>query len=287
MEVESQGLDSSSGMSDSDMDSLLSSETPSRDIPMESPKAQPTPQEYSFKANGKEVKAPIEKILEWATMGYNAPQKMQEFNQMKARVDEWNKKQQELEEREKKWTPYKEVDEYAAKNPDWWQQVQESYKQKIAGAQTNPEVAELKAELAELKQFRDEIKNEKQSLKAQEEDKALGAEVESIRKSYPNLDFDSPDESGKSLEMKVLEHAMENNISSFRVAFRDYYHDHLVGLAQEKGKELVSKEVQKRSKLGILSESKKPTQGLKSAENTRNKTYEQLAREALEELGIA
>ncbi len=283
--IDTQSNTGGADLSDQQMDSLLSQESPSRDIPMEAAKPQAqaqTPQSYKLTINGKEIEAPLDKVLQWAQMGYNYPQKAGELNQ---KEQAFLKRQQELEERESKWKPYKEVDEYATQNPDWWGQVQEAYKQKIAGAQTNPELQQLKQELQELKKFKEEFHTEKQTLKAQEEDQKLSQEVESIRKTYPNIDFQTPDEEGKSLEMKVLQHAMDHNIASFRVAFRDYYHDHLLGKAKEEGKELVSKEVQKRSKLGILGESPKPTKGLKPAENVKDKSYEQLAREALEELG--
>lgn len=278
--------DTSTGadLSDSQIDSLLNEGSPSRNIPMESPKAQApaAPQSYKLTVNGKQIEAPLEKVLQWAQMGYNYPQKAAELNQ---KEQDFLKRQQEIQELENKWKPYKEVDEYASKNPDWWTQVQQSYQQKITAAESNPEITQLKQELAELKKFRDELSTEKQSTKIQEEDKRLAGEVESIRKTYSNIDFDTPDEEGLNLEMKVLKHAQENGIPTFRAAFRDYYHDHLLGKAKEEGKELVSKEIQKRTKLGILGETSKPTKGLKPAENVKNKTYEQLAREALEELG--
>lgn len=286
MELEGQigSGDVGASMSDSEMDAAISAESPSREIPMSAPKAQaaPTPQEYTLKIKGQEIKAPLDKVLQWAQMGYDYPQRAAELNKQQ---QEFQKRQQEIAELEKKWSPYKEVDEYAAKNPDWWQQVQAQYKQKIAGAETNPEVAALKQELAELKAFRDELKNEKQSQKILEEDQKLSQEVESIRKTYSNIDFDTPNEEGLSLEMQVLKHANENGIPTFKAAFRDYYHDHLLSKAREEGKELVSKEVQKRTKLGILGETSKPTKGLKPAENVKDKSYEQLAREALDELG--
>jgi hypothetical protein len=70
----------------------------------------------------------------------------------------------------------------------------------------------------------------------------------------------------------------------FRAAFRDYYNDHLLGKAKEEGKELVSKELQKRTKLGILGESPKPSKGLTVAAGVKNKSYNDLVQEALAEL---
>lgn len=277
-------------MTDAEMDSLIEGKSESHDIPMKSEEAPvQTPQEYTIKVGGQEIKAPWEKIQTWAQLGYNYPQKAQEFNQMKARFDEISKKEQTLQELEQKWKPYKEVDEFASKNPDWWNQVQQSYRERLHGAQTNPEIQSIKQEFQQFKEFMQSQMQEKQTLKQREEDQTLAKDIESIRKSFPNIDFDSPDEEGKSLETKILEHAMGMGLDGskpghFRAAFRDFYHDHLVGKAREEGKELVSKEVQKRTKLGILGESPKPTKGLKVAENVKDKTYEELMREALAEI---
>lgn len=251
---------------------------------------QPSWAEDKFVAGGKEIKATREQIIKWAQMGYNYPQEKQKLNlerqTWEKQLNDYKTKEQTWSEAEQKWGPYKEVDEYAAKNPDWWQQVQAAYKEKIGSAETNPEIKQLKDELAELKQFRDQLTQEKQSQKIQEEDSQLSQEVESIRKSFPNLDFQTPDEDGKNLEMKILEHADKIGASSFRVAFRDFYHEHLINKAKEEGKELVSKELQKQTKLGILGESPKSTKGASSggARDMKKVTYGDLAQEAVEML---
>lgn len=282
-----------SELSDAEMDALVSGESAPREIPMradETPAAQ-APQEYSLKVNGQEIKAPLDKVLQWAQQGHSYAQKTAEF---KSQQEAWQKEAEQRDnyykELEQKWTPYKEVDEYAAKNPDWWAQVQEQYKQKIAGAETNPEVAQLKQELADIKKFIDNSKAEKTAEQIAKEDQMLSEEINSVRKSFSNIDFDTLDESGKSLEMKVLEHAQTMGLDGtkpghFRAAFRDFYHDHLVNKAEEKGKEKVTQELQKRTKLGILGESPKSTnKGFSVATNVRSKSYNDLVQEALSEL---
>jgi hypothetical protein len=287
----------SNNISDEQVDQLLSGDQPNRERAIsEAPAAADASaapwKEDQFTANGKPVKGTREQILQWASMGYNYPQKAAELN--KAQM-EWQRKQQETEaqwkEREQKWAPYKEVDQYAAKNPDWWTQVQSAFKERVAGAQSNPEVAQIKQEFQELKSWIEQQKNEKQTQATEAQDKALASDIESIRKQYTNIDFDTPDSEGVNLEMKVLKHAMEMGLDGskpghFKAAFRDYYHDDLVSRAREEAKANVSKDIQKRSKLGILGESSKPTKGLKGAEGVKNKSYDQLMREGLEELGI-
>lgn len=273
-------------LSDGQMDMLVGGESSSRDIPMGTPQPQASPwTEDTFTANGKQIKASREDILKWASMGHNYPQKAQEFNKMKTDFEAMQSRRAELDQLDQKIKPYREIDEFATKNPDWWQQVQQSYQQKLNGAETNPEIQAIKQEFQQFREFMQGQQSKEKNQQIQNEDTELSQEVESIRKTYSNLDFDSLDEGGKSLEMKILEHAMNGGIKSFRVAFRDYCHDQLVGKAKEEGKEAVSKQIQQRTKLGILGETSKPTKGLKVAENVKDKSYEQLAREALDELG--
>lgn len=278
---------SNNDLSDDQIDSLLSDKG-SSDIPMTSEKPAPqapTPQEYTLKVNGKEIKAPIEKLMTWAQQGYDYPQRMQEVNKKLQTYEEQAKQWQTWKELEQKWSPYKEVDEYAQKNPQWWSEIQKAYQER---SQTEnplaPEIQSLKQQLEDLKQFKEQLSSEKQQERIRQEDEQLSREVESIRKQFPNLDFDTPNDDGKSLEMQVLEHAQRNGLQSFKVAFRDFYHDQLVTRAREEGKELASKEVQKRTKLGILGESPKPVRAIREAQNIKSKSYDDLAREALEEL---
>lgn len=280
-------VDGSNELNDDQIDSLLAGDTSSRDIPMEAPQEEvaPAPQEYSLKVKGQEIKAPLDKVIQWAQMGYD-------YNQsnaaLKKQQEEWQKQVQEKDkywsEIEQKWTPYKQVDEFATKNPDWWKTVEEQYKQKTAVDENNPVLKVLDEKLKKYDEFITNLSAKEQSQKIEQEDKKLGSEIESIRKQYPNIDFDTPDAEGNSLEAKVLKHAIDNEIKSFKVAYRDYYHDHLLGKAKEEGKELVSKELQKRTKLGILGESPKPSKGLKVAAGVKNKSYNDLMQEALDEI---
>ena len=268
-------------MSDTEMDSLISGEE-SQETAAAAPQA--PVDEFTLKVNGQEIKANREKVLQWAQMGYGYPQKAAELQKAQEEV---NRKLQEKEkywsELEQKWSPYKQVDEYATQNKDWWEHVQSQYQQKKSATQVNPEIESLKQELADIKKFKDEIVTEKTLEKNKKEDADLDMEVSETMKQYPNIDFKTIDETGKSLEAKIVKHAIDNNIASFRVAFRDFYHDHLLSKAEERGKEAVAKDLQKRTKLGVLSESPKSTKGFKVATDLRSKSYNDLLQEALDE----
>lgn len=249
--------------------------------------AQQTPEEFEITWNGKQIKAPKEKALQWASQGYDYSQKMAELTRQRA---EWETKQKEFEQ---SYTPYKTIDEYAKQNPEWWSHVEQSYQQKLANAQaaapgqTSPEIEGLKAKLTEIEKFKTDLEAKEAAQKAEKEQQVLEGEIKSIRDTYKDLDWTSRDESGLDLEQRVLKHAIDNGIQSVRAAFRDYQHDHLLKLAAERAKESQTKDLQKRTKLGLLGQSQAPKKGLTPAEGVKTKSYEDLMREAKEEFGIA
>ncbi len=94
------------------------------------------------------------------------------------------------------------------------------------------------------------------------------------------------DETGLTLEMRVLNHAQENGINSFRAAFRDFNHEKLVAIAASKAREDATKKRQMDAKNGLLGVSSTPMKGVQSAQNVKNKSYNDLVNEAKAELGI-
>lgn len=80
-----------------------------------------------------------------------------------------------------------------------------------------------------LKDFdaRMETKGQKHISKAMlKADRELEKEIKDVERAYKHLDFRTPDENGKSIEYKVLEHAQAWGIPSFKVAFKDWYHSY-------------------------------------------------------------
>lgn len=280
-------------MSDIDVDGILAGiESPSTDIPMNDTPAteataQPsnqTPQEYAFTWNGKEIKAPVDKLTKWASQGYDYAQRMEAFKQQQA---DFESQRQQFEPR---LNLYKEVDEFANKNPDWWKHVEASYKERQQALDpSNPiasELSQLKSELSELKTFREQLAQEKMAERQKAEDAALDSEVSQIRAQHKDLDWTGVDDTGLTLEQRVLKHAGDNGINSFRAAFRDYNHDQLMKLTELRARESAMLERQKVVKSGLLGQSPTPKKGIQSADNVRGKTYNNLVSEALTELGL-
>lgn len=289
-----------------DADALMQEiESGSRDIPMtapaeSAPAAQtpapqatppaPTADEIEFQHEGKPIKISRTdpKFTTWLQQGYNYAQRAQLLNQERAKFDT------ERQTLEKQYSPYKTVDEYAKQNPDWWTHVQQSFEQRNAQpkAGDSPELAQVKAQIrqeimAELKPIQDKftsIEQKEQAEQVAREDQALGTEIQSIREKYSNLDWATPDEAGMTLEQRIVKHAIDNKIESFRAAFRDYSFDHLAKLHEERGKETIQQDLQKRQKLGIIGQSSTPKKGIQPAQSVKNKSYDDLYREALSEM---
>lgn len=257
------------------------------------PAAAPEPESFEFTWNGRPIKATREQVLQWSSQGYDYSQRMAQLKQeQQAREQEWQQKEQAI-------SPYKTIDEYAKQNPDWWSHVESLYQARMQGGAeggaANLDAEQLKAKilkdlspkLNELQQFKQSIEQERQAQQQKQEDDALIEEIKSIREAHPDPAWETPDERGQTLEQKVLEHAVNNRINSFRAAFRDYYHDKLVAKASEQAKEQTNKDLQKRTKAGLLGQSSTPRKGVATAESVKSKSYEDLMREGLEEFGIA
>ena len=241
------------------------------------PEAAPAPkvEEYSFIHNGKEIKADRDKLIRWAQQGYDAPNRLGEMNK---KLQEYTKKEAQLKEWEQKYAP---VQDFVQKNPEFYQKYLaevEQQRAQIPVAVLDP----LKQEIDQLKNGFQTLEQERAAEKARQEDEIYQKEVGEIKKQYPKVDFDSKDQSGQSLEYRVLQYAIENGIKKFTTAFRDYYHDNLLKMAEETAKEKAIASKQRSVRQGILDvasyPSRKPTTGY-----TNSKSYNDLLREAIEE----
>ncbi len=257
---------------------------PEATAPVQEAPAPPAGDEFAFTWNGKEIKAPREKALQWAQQGYDYAQKMAEYNRRNSELENVRK------DFDQRYSLYQKVDELAKQNPEWWNQIQQAYQARMQGGSEGegaPLPDWITNKLNQYDQFISSIKEKEAAQQRQTEDTQLDTEIKSIRETYKDLDWDSPNETGFSLEQRVLDHAIKNGIQSFRAAFRDYNHEHLVKLAEDRAKENTNKELQKRTKQGLLGQSPTPKKGFQPAEGVKNKSWNDLEREALEELGIA
>lgn len=268
--------DNTQGTEEHDVDAIIAQayghQNPSAEQASRVEKAEPAPaptepsfKEYEFNSRGQAVKIKENdpRFQQWLSQGHDYSQNI---NQFKSEREKWDQDRQKWE---KDWSVYREIDAFAKQNPDWLNTVQQSYaQQRQSGTQgaIPPEVkqyldqqlAPVAQDIPLMKQFLQEMQTQKMEKQQSDEDARLSDAMKSIQAKYQNLDFAAKDESGFSLEHRVLDHAVKNGIPTFKAAFLDYYHDNLEKLAEARGKEATMKEIEKRKKMGLLDESPAP-----------------------------
>ncbi len=241
-------------------------------------------QEWEFESRGRKV-APDSRdtALQWMAKGHD-------YTRV---VGEWNQKerdyQRQIQERDQKYGRFKEVDEYVQKDPEWWKFVEQQWQNRETrqlDPSLQPVIGPLMEKIGSLESF---VQSQQQQAAIQEQerqDSKLNEEIESTRKSHPTIDLNAIDDSGQTLEYRVLAHAQQIGTNSFRAAFRDYLHDQLVELSKSKALETTAKETAVRAKRGLLGTTPTPTKQITQLQNSRSKSWEDVGREALAELGI-
>lgn len=244
----------------------------------------------TYKANGKEVKEPLEKVLNRASQGYNYAQLMEQLKERGKQFDTWEQEKASLS----KW---KQFDDYAAKNQAWAKHVEEMWEKKGQYSDPNRDPNDPQVQIdSRIQQMFENFSNQfGQKLSGIEEfingqkssqaDKDLDGVVSQVRDQFKQIDFDEVDDQGKSVEYKVLEHMQQNGIKNFKTAFVDLYHDQLVNTAKSKALEADANERQKQTKQGIMGVSSTPKFSTQPESfSVRGKSYEQLAEMAKDAL---
>lgn len=264
-----------SNIEEIDVDQVLSSVYGNGDSqPTDSPqKNEPTPiaepaapsfREFEFTHRGSPIKIAENdpRFTQWLSRGYDYSELQDKF---KNERQEWDASKQQWE---KDWNIYREIDGFAKENPQWWEKIQQGYQQKQENPYDIPEGVKayldqrfepVIKDLPLMKEFLQDMQRQKQELAQKDEDTRLQTSIKDIQSKYANIDFAAKDESGQSLEQRVLSHAITNGFPTFRSAFLDYYQDNLEKMAEARGKEFITQEMAKRQKLGLLDKAPAPT----------------------------
>jgi hypothetical protein len=232
-----------------------------------------------------EEKVPWDKAAIWLGQGRHYSQRGQQLNEREAQLNDMAKKFEGYD-------AYKPVADFVQNDPQgqqWWSHVQSqwenrhTYNQSEEIQQTvNPlhnEIQSLKQQIQDLAQF-------KQSVSEKEQDAQLNAEISSVKEKFGNVDWSAIDDTGLTLEQRVINHGVDKRHPGFRSAFLDYYHDNLMKMNQAAGTEAQAKAKQAQAKTGIIGKSSTPVTQVQKPENHRKLSYEDLTEQALKELGI-
>lgn len=279
-------------MTDDEIDSTydaLTNGNPTPDLEVDAPPTQTQAEPViSFDHQGKKIDLPMNdpRVKQWLSQGhdYNT-----HISKLKSDREAFETERKQIEALK---TQYGPVDDWVKQNPDAWNKFLQQYTSAQNGrpSEIDPSnplvqyVQKLEEKLEQqLGQFKPVVEHFK-TTQEQAQDKALDTEIESVRKQYPDLDLEAKDAEGRTRLYRVYEFANQNGIKNFTTAFKALNHDELVKLAMDKGKESELKARQKQTKLGLLTDKSAPKRGVKSAQNYRDKSYDQLIQEGLDEL---
>lgn len=240
-------------------------------------------EEWKFKWGDKEIVPDSrDKVMTWASQGYNYSQRMGELNKTHAqRMAEAEAREAKAKEIEAKFSPFQPLEEYAQKNPGWIEHVNRSYQEALAKEKgLDPNVAQaltpLQQEIESLKadlQRRQAIE-EQQKVAAQEqqEDQAFDAEIQTTRKlpEFANIDWNARDpQTNETLETRICKHGIDNKIQSFKAAARDYLFPQLLTQQGAQNRLQAVRTQQTQAKAGVLGQTQAPTKELKSVDVKR------------------
>lgn len=166
----------------------------------------------TYKARGKEIKEPLEKVLARASQGYDYAQLVDGH---KKSVADWEKERNEL-------AKYKQYNDFAKANPDWAKHVEESWNTRGNPSpreqDPNDPYSEKFAKLEErFNQFGERFSKYDEYIQGQtnaKDDKLLDDRITEIRAKYKQIDLDQSDDEGRSNEFKVLEHMKKTDRKS-------------------------------------------------------------------------
>jgi hypothetical protein len=230
--------------------------------------------EMEFVADGKNLKAPLSKVRQWAQQGYNYSQKMAA---LKDEQSQWTARLDDI----KKDTEIAEITQFARQNPEWDQFVRNLYqeRQNFSNEEwrrqaSDPYLSKIQSlektisELApEVKAFREE----RQKIVDEAADKKLDAEIDLVAKRYSKIGMDLKaidKSSGLSLEETALQFGTDNGIP-FRSAFLELYGDKIDALREEAIKKQVANDFAKKQKEGFIGVSPTPNSAQRSLQRPR------------------
>jgi hypothetical protein len=226
-------------------------ETPATPAPAEQPWSAP-----EFLMLGTE-RVDWNKAQTWMSQGRHFSQNQAKINQERAAIEAERAKLTGYQR-------YQQIDDFVqtAEGQKWWDSVQNAWNTRALPPEVDPNmqsvVAPLLEQLNELKSWRESTLKDQEAAKAQQEDKALIDQVQATREKFANIDFDAIDESGKTLEIRVLEHADQTGIASFRAAFLDYYHEPLLSISKADSQVSAAKTKEAEARQGIKGRSPTP-----------------------------
>lgn len=231
--------------------------------------------ELLLKHNGEIQKLPLEKIINGYRQVSHAEGKFAEAKALREQIEAKQKEYGEIDKLREEIKPFQELQNWSVElektDPAGYAYLMDAIdrvkngtysgdEQSVAGA-FNKAFSSLKEELDGLKQWKQTYESQVQELQAQEDEKAVMAEVETIKKKFPEINLDEIDDNGIKLSQKVINWGADKGYQTFEEAFKNYFFDQLQDILVQRGKNEALKGIKGDYKKGIVSRSSTPVQG--------------------------
>ena len=238
----------------------------------------------TLKWKGKEIGLDDEAYQNYAQKGYDYDKKMHDL-----RVERklFAKEREKLEQRYKE---LEQINDYAEANPQFQQLIQQEWARIQSGEQRQlepqDEVQVLRHQLNQIQaQLREQRESTESRRVADMEARQEGA-IGRFKEEHSFLDWETKDEQGFTLEDRVGNAMLESGVRDFDVMAKAMLLDKIIAHKTMAGKEQAAKKIQEGHRLGLGKVTKESQRQVKPAEDTRNKSYEDLANEALAEFAV-
>ena len=245
---------------------------------------------FTLKYKGEDIGMQDDKFKMYAQKGYDYEQKMHQL-----RVDRkmWN---QEKEKENSQYDELKQINEYTKSNPEFERLIKrelariqgggspsEQLQQQVGSQNLSPAI---QAQMNSMIERLDRQDNDIRSRQMAEKEATIEGAIEGYKESNEHFDWNTKDDFGQTLEDRITQHALDNEIKNFKTAANDLLFDEQIKHAQLTSKEQAGKEVQKQHRMGLGKVTKESQLQAKPVEDVRKKSYTDIVSETLREYGI-
>jgi hypothetical protein len=231
-----------------------------------------------------------DKVTEYAQKGFDYELKMHQLKSERAAFEE---KMHELEDSQKKFSEKKEywesIDKYMMENPEFAETVKQAWDNRLgeqSQTRMSPEYQTLQDTIQQLQERLNAQDTERQEHSQKKAEESLVQAKVDYKKDHPDFDWDAKDEFGQTLQEKIEKHAVDNGIRSYKLAANSYLFDQHMKRTEMKAKEVAAKELIEKKKQGLGPITDRSIRQTKQARALGSMSYQDLASEALQELGI-
>jgi hypothetical protein len=232
---------------------------------------------------GKELSMDDDKYRMYAQQGYDYNTKMHQ-----ARVDR-KLFDQERDTFQTKMGNLQAIDDYAKANPAFEQLINREWAKVQAEGYQPDAQSDVQLLQSQVRTLMDQVTGQNQvneNRRVAELEAGPETSITDYKSEHSQMDWATKDAEGNSLEDRITHAMLDNGVKNFNIMADSFLMKEIQSRGAIASKEAAAKNIQKANKLGLGKVTQDPTAGVKSSEDIGNKTYDQLLKEGLLELGI-